>query len=578
MEDGIMEDQNATAAPDLGRVRQRKVSTKLENFVDDKTMLKEIRTYSNATSKKNTTKKRAVGDSSAGSDSKKAKSISTVPIKRIKPPVIVPVKPLELSVKEKENLRIEDEFVNNERYLKPRNVVVPLPEGASDEIGLADAIIKGVRECSTLLLDWSEPAAKLVGATCKVFWDGENEWFYARILNYDKGYNRHYVYYLADSTAEWISISDEYVFVAEAMVMVRMRGTWPALRYWASPKAVEISKTLPGYHKQCEYIEFFPAETEKNVSREYAFLPSTQFDPIKEEFMPTRPLKRLVSCMDSVKKEKADMKSVVDLVLESIHQTIFERIIGDDWIGIRVRAFTHTISQVNNQEMKWSKQIGTILQYYKVSDIYLIVFDDVSYQPQWINIAPDVIEVFIGPYELENNPIQIRQPLTDIVCMMCGNDGILDTPGNPDTQISGDNSIDDDDGDMININKIDDDKDYGSIFSNISAKQCDSCDRYCHKYCMPKNELFDNNINKNMNNEKENNIKWVFEGEKEEIKVKGKSKEKDLDLSGIIEEEKVYFCLNCSRCVSHTFIVSMFISFSTNAYLADIFCVENCLY
>lgn len=31
------------------------------------------------------------------------------------------------------------------------------------------------------------------------------------------------IYYLEDSTAEWLSIGDEYVFVAEAMVMARMR-------------------------------------------------------------------------------------------------------------------------------------------------------------------------------------------------------------------------------------------------------------------------------------------------------------------------------------------------------------------
>lgn len=31
------------------------------------------------------------------------------------------------------------------------------------------------------------------------------------------------VYYLEDSTAEWISIGEEHVFVAEAIVMARMR-------------------------------------------------------------------------------------------------------------------------------------------------------------------------------------------------------------------------------------------------------------------------------------------------------------------------------------------------------------------
>jgi hypothetical protein len=347
-----------------------------------------------------------------------------------------------------------------------------------------------------------------------------------------------------------------------------MRGTWPALRYWASPKAVEISKTLPGYHKQCEYIEFFPAETEKNVSREYAFLPSTQLDPLKEEFMPIRPLKRLISCMDSVSKENADMKSVIDLVLESIHKIMFEKIIGDDWIGIRARALTHMIAQENNKELEWSKKIGTILQYYKVSDTFLIVFDDVSCQPQWISIAPDVIEVLIGPYELESNPILIHQPASDIICMMCGNDGILDTTRNLDSRISGDDSIENDHGNMISIEEIDADEDYSGVFSlNTLAKQCGSCDRYCHKYCIPKNELlYDGHINRNTNNDKANITKWVFEGEKEEIKIKGKSKEKDLDHSCTAEEGQIYFCLDCSRCVSYSFIIRMYPYFCAHAF------------
>lgn len=55
------------------------------------------------------------------------------------------------------------------------------------------AIKRGVKESSTLLLDWASPKAKMIGFLCKVYWDGEDTWFYARILNYDSFYDRHYV-------------------------------------------------------------------------------------------------------------------------------------------------------------------------------------------------------------------------------------------------------------------------------------------------------------------------------------------------------------------------------------------------
>ena len=63
----------------------------------------------------------------------------------------------------------------------------------------------------------------MIGSLCKVFWDGEDEWFYARILYYDKRYDRHLVYYYNDSTVEWLVVRDEYVYVAETLVMARMR-------------------------------------------------------------------------------------------------------------------------------------------------------------------------------------------------------------------------------------------------------------------------------------------------------------------------------------------------------------------
>lgn len=76
------------------------------------------------------------------------------------------------------------------RVPKPRKI---LPEGAVDLPDIETAIKRGVKESSTLLLDWASPKAKMIGFLCKVYWDGEDIWFYARILNYDSFYDRHYV-------------------------------------------------------------------------------------------------------------------------------------------------------------------------------------------------------------------------------------------------------------------------------------------------------------------------------------------------------------------------------------------------
>ena len=76
------------------------------------------------------------------------------------------------------------------RAAKPRK---ELPEGAVELPSLEAAIKRGVKESSTLLLDWASPKAKMIGYSCKVYWDGEDTWFYARILNYDSFYDRHYV-------------------------------------------------------------------------------------------------------------------------------------------------------------------------------------------------------------------------------------------------------------------------------------------------------------------------------------------------------------------------------------------------
>ena len=183
---------------DLGRApRQRKAPSIFNNFVDDKTLVKEIRTYSLA-AKKSSLKKRSSIDHIAGSESKKSKGSIVTVQRKTKAPIVVIVKEPALSAKEKEQLEIEENFISTCRQHHPkcRSIAPPLPEGPSKPMEMSAAIKKGVKECSKLLLDWNKPAAKLVGSICKVYWDGDNEWFYGRILNYDCGSNRHYVSHL----------------------------------------------------------------------------------------------------------------------------------------------------------------------------------------------------------------------------------------------------------------------------------------------------------------------------------------------------------------------------------------------
>jgi hypothetical protein len=95
--------------------------------------------------------------------------------------------------------RIQDELeekhiaLYRERKNKGLRSKKVLPEGAEELPDITAAIKKGVKECSVLPLNWALPKIKMIGHTCKVYWDGEDTWFYARIINYDSFYDRHYV-------------------------------------------------------------------------------------------------------------------------------------------------------------------------------------------------------------------------------------------------------------------------------------------------------------------------------------------------------------------------------------------------
>jgi hypothetical protein len=120
---------------------------------------------------------------------KKVLNLENIPkkVKTVKPPVPTP--------KEKAADEAEERLIAAaaERRLKTSIARKALPQGAQEIPDLTTAVKRGVKECTSLLLDWTSKHAKVVGSLCKVYWDGEDTWYYARVLNYDSFYKRHYV-------------------------------------------------------------------------------------------------------------------------------------------------------------------------------------------------------------------------------------------------------------------------------------------------------------------------------------------------------------------------------------------------
>jgi hypothetical protein len=102
-------------------------------------------------------------------------------------------------IKEKQLNEIEDQLIANcvRNIQKAKDAQSEkgrvLPEGHEKLPSLEVALSKSVVQNTSLTCDWQSFAAKMIGCLCKVYWDGEDTWFYARVLNYDPAHDRHYV-------------------------------------------------------------------------------------------------------------------------------------------------------------------------------------------------------------------------------------------------------------------------------------------------------------------------------------------------------------------------------------------------
>lgn len=101
----------------------------------------------------------------------------------------------EVNAKEKALDEMEEGLISAvlRRKTTASNRKKPLPEGPADLKDLDAALNQSFVDNTSVLCDWNIPEAKMIGHLCKVYWDGEDTWFYARILNYDRNHKKHYV-------------------------------------------------------------------------------------------------------------------------------------------------------------------------------------------------------------------------------------------------------------------------------------------------------------------------------------------------------------------------------------------------
>lgn len=228
----------------------------------------------------------------------------------------------ELHAEDEKN--IATSFAINDSRLR-RKAVKELPRGPSEELVLSDAIEKGVKGACRLLTNFQSVDAAFIGKLCKVYWDGENEWFYGRILNYDPINKMHFIYYSIDSTAEWLDIHKEPVVVCTELVAARSLSfpPWPACRYEATSAAALKQLALFPKQKQnsvkvedCVFVEFFGNSFE---SRECAFVnPKSDLFPLevalgKDTSATNKKSKRFKIAVIAAKSEQSEFSSLLEV-------------------------------------------------------------------------------------------------------------------------------------------------------------------------------------------------------------------------------------------------------------------------
>ncbi|RYG67858.1 hypothetical protein EON64_06505 [archaeon] len=119
------------------------------------------------------------------------------------------------------------------------------------------------------------------------------------------------IYYIEDSTAEWISFKDECVLIAYDLVLARVSKAdpfWPAILFRPTAKAEALLPGMSTYTKGGIYAEFFS----DSKHREFGFVKEDCYVPVNPDNMLKKPTKRYTSAVGRM----ADEKCAIDEVKE----------------------------------------------------------------------------------------------------------------------------------------------------------------------------------------------------------------------------------------------------------------------
>lgn len=137
--------------------------------------------------------KKGKGNSSSSAKTSKLKKMQIIPSsKSIYPEFLTQAKEKAWNEAE-EGCIARAKNLQAEKEEKLRARPKDLPSGHFSLKSVGDALHESVVQNTNVVLDWDLEAVKMVGHLCKVYWDGEDTWFYARVLNYDANQKMHYV-------------------------------------------------------------------------------------------------------------------------------------------------------------------------------------------------------------------------------------------------------------------------------------------------------------------------------------------------------------------------------------------------
>ena len=131
---------------------------------------------------------------------------------------------------------IADMLAKKQRKKKPKAT-----EPLNEVNNLLTAVQLATAESASLLSDWTSPKSKYVGCLCRVYWEGDLDWFEARILNYNSTTDKHFLFYPMDNTVEWVDLSKEPCCIGYELVLGKWGSSmWPALNFLPSESAIPL--------------------------------------------------------------------------------------------------------------------------------------------------------------------------------------------------------------------------------------------------------------------------------------------------------------------------------------------------